>query len=75
METTYMGGKPRIDNTRGLSAIDFIIKGAMEKCVFDIKLIDGSGFGNIEGENDTDGGQFHNGAKSFIEVNAMLYIV
>jgi hypothetical protein len=43
METTYMGGKPRIDKPRGLSAIDFIIKGAMEKCVFDIKLIDGSG--------------------------------
>jgi hypothetical protein len=36
-----MGGKTRVNKTRGLLAIDIFGEVTMEKGVFDIKLVDG----------------------------------
>lgn len=59
-----------VDKARRLSAIDCLLKRAMEKCVLDVQLMNRPVAGDRKAENSVDGSRLDDGAESFVEVDA-----
>ena len=62
----------RVDEARGLSAVDDLGELAVEEGVLDVKLASLLFKGDGDGEDDADRGRFDNRTEGLIEVDALL---
>ncbi len=62
----------RVDEARRLLRVDRLGEDAIEEGIIDVELVHRPITGDGEGQDSADGGRFHDRAKSFIEVDAVL---
>src|SRR6266540_5063370 len=62
----------RVNEARRLLRVDRLREGAIEEGIIDVELVHRPITGDGEGRDSADGGRFHDRAKSFVEVDAVL---
>jgi hypothetical protein len=72
MKKTYKVRRGRILKARRLLTVDCLIKSAMEKSIFDIKLMNRPCGGYGKTENNTNSARLANRRKSFFKINTLL---
>jgi hypothetical protein len=72
VEQTNMLGSSRVDEARGLLAVDHLIKIAMQESVLDVELMNRPSTGDGNAEDDMNRGRFDDRAESLVIVNAGL---